>query len=101
MLKKLFKKGQTAAEAVWNSKYYLPFLLLTEFVAVFCDAALECMYFYVFLCVLFMIFSDDLLASLPTVYVHASDFSVVLQGFFRAYAVHVVRDSAVCACAFV
>lgn len=45
MLKTLFKKGQTAAEAVWNSKYYLPFLLLTEFIAVFCDAALECMYF--------------------------------------------------------
>lgn len=45
MLKKLFKKGQTAAEAVWSSKYYLAFLLLTEFVAVFCDAALECMYF--------------------------------------------------------
>lgn len=44
MLKKLFKKGQTAAEAVWSSKYYLAFLLLTEFVAVFCDAALECMY---------------------------------------------------------
>ena len=28
MLKTLFKKGQTAAEAVWNSKYYLPFLLV-------------------------------------------------------------------------
>ncbi len=46
MLKNYSKKGQTAAEAVWNSKYYLPFLLLTEFVAVFCDAALECMYFF-------------------------------------------------------
>lgn len=91
MLKKLFKKGQTAAEAVWNSKYYLPFLLLTEFIAVFCDAALECMYFYVFLCVLFMIFSDDLLSIIPTVMFtlltsvsYYKDFSVLTQYMWYA-----------------
>ena len=91
MLKTLFKKGQTAAEAVWNSKYYLPFLLLTEFIAVFCDAALECMYFYVFLCVLFMIFSDDLLSIIPTVMFtlltsvsYYKDFSVLTQYMWYA-----------------
>ena len=91
MLKKLFKKGQTAAEAVWSSKYYLAFLLLTEFVAVFCDAALECMYFYVFLCVLFMIFSDDLLSIIPTVMFtlltsvsYYKDFSVLTQYMWYA-----------------
>ena len=91
MLKTLFKKGQTAAEAVWNSKYYLPFLLLTEFVAVFCDAALECMCFYVFLCVVFMIFSDDLLSIMPTVMFtlltavsYYKDFSVLTQYMWYA-----------------
>ncbi len=91
MLKTLFKKGQTAAEAVWNSKYYLPFLLLTEFIAVFCDAALECMYFYVFLCVVFMIFSDDLLSIIPTVMFtlltsvsYYKDFSVLTQYMWYA-----------------
>ncbi|CDB43856.1 o-antigen polymerase [Firmicutes bacterium CAG:240] len=91
MLKTLFKKGQTAVEAVWNSKYYLPFLLLTEFVAVFCDAAFECMCFYVFLCVVFMIFSDDLLSIMPTVMFtlltavsYYKDFSVLTQYMWYA-----------------
>ena len=91
MLKTLFKKGQTAVEAVWNSKYYLPFLLLTEFVAVFCDAAFECMCFYVFLCVVFMIFSDDLLSIMPTVMFtlltavsYYKDFSILTQYMWYA-----------------
>ena len=67
MFKQVFRKAQSAADAVWKSKYYLPFLLLTECAAVFCDAALECMYFYVFLCVVFLILSDDLMSVFPTV----------------------------------
>ena len=57
----------------------------------FCDAALECMYFYVFLCVLFMIFSDDLLSIIPTVMFtlltsvsYYKDFSVLTQYMWYA-----------------
>ncbi len=91
MIKSLFKKGRAAVNAMWNSKYYLPFLLLTECAAVFCDAALECMYLYVFLCVVVMIFSDDLLSVMPTVMFtlltavsYYKDFSVLTQYMWHA-----------------
>ena len=91
MFRSLFKKGQAAVNAMWNSKYYLPFLLLTECAAVFCDAALECMFLYVFLCVVVMIFSDDLLAVMPTVMFtlltavsYYKDFSVLTQYMWYA-----------------
>ena len=91
MFRSLFKKGQSAVSAMWSSRYYLPFLLLTECIAVFCDAALECMYFYVFLCVVVMIFSDDLLSVMPTVMFtlltsvsYYKDFSVLTQYMWYA-----------------
>jgi O-antigen ligase len=90
-LKSLFRKGQALADAIWNSRLYLPFLLLIECVAVFCNASLECMYLYVFLCVFFLVFSDDLLSVIPSVMFtlltsvsYYKDYSVLAQYMWYA-----------------
>ncbi len=62
MLRSLFEKGRSAADAVWGSKYYLPVLLLLASLATATQTSFECMCLFVFIAVLMLIFCGDLMS---------------------------------------
>ena len=61
-MKAFFTKGQAAADKMWNSRYYLPVLMLIAVAALLTDTNLECMFIYVLIACFFLIFSDDLMS---------------------------------------
>ena len=61
-MKEFFKKGQAAADKIWNGRYYLPVMMIIAAAALLTDTNLECMFIYVLIAVLFLIFSDDLMS---------------------------------------
>ena len=61
-MKVIFSKGQAAADKIWNGRYYLPALMIIAAAALLTNTNLECMFIYVFIAVLFLIFSDDLMS---------------------------------------
>ena len=61
-MKAFFTKGQAAADKMWNSRYYLPVLMLIAVAALLMDTNLECMFIYVLIACFFLIFSDDLMS---------------------------------------
>lgn len=63
MLRSLFKKGQAASNAAWNSKYYLPALVAVASAATITQTSFECMCLFVLIAVLMLIFCDDMLST--------------------------------------
>lgn len=61
-MKAFFCKGQAVADKLCNSRYYLPVLMLIAAASLLLDANLECMFIYVLIAVLLLIFSDDLMS---------------------------------------
>lgn len=55
-MKEFFKKGQAAADKIWNGRYYLPVMMIIAAAALLTDTNLECMFIYVLIAVLFLIF---------------------------------------------
>lgn len=66
-MKKAFEKCRSAADKFWNSKAYMPVMLLIAVLSSAFNIALECMYVYVFICVVLLIFCDDLMSVLPPI----------------------------------
>lgn len=67
-MKSLFTKGQAAADKIWNSRYFLPALLLIAVAALLTDTNLACMFIYVLIIVLLLIFSDDIMSIVAPVF---------------------------------
>lgn len=67
-MKSLFTKGQAAADKIWNSRYFLPALMIIAVAALLTDANLVCMFTYVLIVVLLLIFSDDLMSIVAPIF---------------------------------
>ena len=67
MLRTLFKKGQAASNAAWNSKYYLPVLLIMASAATVTHTSFVCMCLFVFIAVIMLIFCDDMLSTVAPI----------------------------------
>lgn len=79
----MLTKGQAIADKVWNGKYYLPFLLLLAAAALFADINLACMFAYVYIACLLLIFCSDILSVIAPVF-----FTLLMSmKYFRDYTV--------------
>lgn len=63
----LFQKTQNTVSAVWHSKYYIPTLLILGIFATATQTSFECMCFYVFIAVVMLVFSDDIMSVIAPV----------------------------------
>ena len=62
MLRTLFRKARTAADAAWNSRYYLPALFILSAAATVTQTSFAGMCLLVLIAVLMLIFCDDLMS---------------------------------------
>ncbi len=62
MLRTLFRKCRSAADAAWNSRYYLPALFILSAAATVTRSSFEGMCLLVLVAVLMLVFCDDLMS---------------------------------------
>lgn len=86
-LKNWFHNRQREADAFWNGKFYFPVLFLITVIGLVLHINVEMMFFFIALCIYFMVFSDDLMTivmPLMMIFLLASTFFKDLS-FLMAY----------------